>query len=289
MTGRRLSCSLGALLLALAALAGCAPAGPVTAEGQAPAVARRIVSLDYCADQYLLKLAPRDRILAVSPDADRDFSYMRDAARGLRQVAPRAEDVLVLKPDLVIRSYGGGPEAAAFYRRAGVPVLQLGYSGTLADVRAEVVRVARQLGVPGSGQTLAAQMDRRLAALRAKADAGQEGAREALYMTPGGVTTGPGSLIAEMLAAAGLRNFQREPGWHPLPLERLAYERPDIVAAAFFGSVAGNPDGWSAARHPVARAQLSPERVVRLDGAWTACGGWFVLDAIEALARGPGR
>ncbi len=26
-----------------------------------------------------------------------------------------------------------------------------------------------------------------------------------------------------------------------------------------------------------------------LDGAWTACGGWFVLDAIEALARGPGR
>ena len=280
---------LGAVLLALAALAGCAPAGPVAAEGQARGPARRIVSLDYCADQYLLKLVPRERILAVSPDADRDFSYMREAARGLRQVAPRAEDVLVLKPDLVIRSYGGGPDAAAFFRRAGVPVLQLGPSANLGDVRAEVVRVAEQLGVPERGQALAAQMDRRLAALRAEADAARGPGREALYMTPGGVTTGPGSLVAEMLAAAGLGNFQREPGWHPLPLERLAYERPDIVAAAFFGSGTGTPDGWSAARHPIARAQLIPERVVRLDGAWTACGGWFVLDAIEALARGPGR
>ena len=267
-----------ALLLAPAA---CAPA-PAPPRG--PAVARRIVSLDYCADQYVLKLADRDRILALSPDAGQDFSYMRAAAVGVPRVAPRAEDVLVLEPDLVVRSYGGGPGAAGLLRRAGVPVLQLDYADSIAGVRAGVVKVASGLGVPARGEAIAATMGRRLAALRT-----HPGGGEALYMTPAGVTTGSGTLVADMLAAAGLRNFQREPGWRPLPLERLAYQRPDVVAAAFYGSATNHPDGWSAARHPVARAQLRADRVVGLDGAWTACGGWFLLDAVEALARGPRR
>ena len=34
------------------------------------------------------------------------------------------------------------------------------------------------------------------------------------------------------------------------------------------------------------RSPNSPTReVVPLNGAWTACGAWFLLDAVEALAR----
>ncbi len=87
------------LLLFAIALAGCAkdpPNSPL-----APARPMRIVSLDYCADQYVLKLVEPQRILALSPDAEKSFSYMREAARALPKVRPRAEDVLVLKPDLV--------------------------------------------------------------------------------------------------------------------------------------------------------------------------------------------
>ena len=79
----------------------------------------RIVSLDFCADQYVLKLADREQILAVSPDAVREFSYMRETAQGLPTVRSVAEDVLILKPDLVVRSYGGGPKAGDFFERAG--------------------------------------------------------------------------------------------------------------------------------------------------------------------------
>ena len=257
-------------------LAGCAQA-PAPAASARP---MRIVSLDYCADQYALKLVGRDRIVALSPHAESDFSYMRVAARGVPTVAPRAEDVLVLRPDLVIRSYGGGPGAAAFLQRAGVPVLQIGYAEDVAGVRRTLVEVARGLGEPGRGAKVAEEMDARLAALRRGPAKGA-----ALYMTPAGVTTGAGTLIDEMLRVGGFRNFQRETGWRPLPLERLAYEGPDVVAAAFFGSKTNHPDSWSAARHPVARAQLRDRPVVGLQGAWTACGGWFLLDAIEALAR----
>lgn len=105
-------------------------------------------------------------------------------------------------------------------------------------------------------------------------------------MTPAGVTSGPGTLIHEMLLAAGLHNFETRPGWHPLPLERLAYEQPDIVAAAFFDERTDHPALWSAMKHPVARRQISDLPTVNLQGAWTSCGGWFLVDAIEALAAG---
>ncbi len=242
---------------------------------------RRIISLDYCADQYVLKFADRSHILALSPDAEKSFSFMRDAANGLRQVRPRAADVLSLEPDLVVRSYGGGPNVTAFLERAGVPVVQVGFPQTIAEVRAEVVRIGSELGASDKATETAKEMDRRLAALaNAKTPTS-----EALYMTPYGFTTGEGTLTHELITTAGLLNFQDRPGWNPLPLERLAYERPDLVAAAYFESGINREDNWSAARHPIARAQMRDLPVISIQGAWMACGGWFQLEAVDALAK----
>ncbi len=260
---------------ALLLLAGCGAPPPAK-----PTRPIRIVSLDYCADQYVLKLAPRSRIAAVSPDAGAEFSYMRAASVGVPRVRPNAEDVLVLRPDLVVRSYGGGPGAAEMFARAGVPVLQLGYADDLAGVRRVLVETASGLGEGAKGGAIARDFDARLAAIAATASG-----KRALYVTPGGVTSGPGTLVDETLRASGLANFDDRAGWNPLPLERLAREQPDVVAAAFFDTRWNKADPWSAAAHPVARDALRDRVLVSLPGAWTACGGWFLLDAVEALAK----
>jgi iron complex transport system substrate-binding protein len=260
-----------ASLLALTALLACSAA--------LASPAQRVVSLDYCADQFVLRLLPRASILALSPDADKEFSYMREAAKGLPRVRPVAEDILALQPGLVIRSYGGGPRLASFLERAGVPVLQVPFANTLQDIRDMLVAVAGGLGVPEQGLALRDAMDRRLAAIPATTVP-----RRALYMTPNGVTSGAGTLIHEMLLAANLVNYEQRSGWHPIPLETLAYDQPDLVAAAFFEHKAGHPLMWSATRHPVAQRQLREQETVMLQGAWTSCGGWFLVDAIEALA-----
>lgn len=246
----------------------------------------RIISLDYCADQYVLKLADRAQILALSPDAEKDFSYMREAAAGIGVVRPVAEDVLIRKPDLVVRAYGGGPNITGFLERAGVPVLQVGWASHIAgeapgSISALILHMADGLGQSGRGHVLVAEFTQRLKAVETR-----PAPARALYMTPAGATTGAGSLVHDMLVAAGYENFQTEPGWHSLPLERLAYDQPDLIAAAEFGTPGRHADRWSAAKHPVAQAQLSGPNVVPLQGAWTACGGWFILDAIEALADG---
>lgn len=268
------------MLLLVASCGGELPA-PVPALPERP---MRIVSLDLCADQYVLKLVDRERILAVSTVATADFSYLRDVAQGLPTVRSVAEDVLVLKPDLVVRAYGGGPNAAAFFERAGVPVLTVGWASDIPAVFDIVETLAAGLGEPARGARVVAEMRERLSQLPAP-----NRERTALYMTPAGVTTGPGSLVHELLVAAGLENFQTQAGWQPIPLERLAYDSPDLVAAAFFDTHTNHPDGWSPMRHPVARAQLSDRQTVALKGAWTACSGWFLLDAVEALAAGAER
>ncbi|MEM9172273.1 MAG: ABC transporter substrate-binding protein [Pseudomonadota bacterium] len=267
------------LLLLLVTVIGCGdapPAARVSHDGRP----MRIVSLDLCADQYVLKFVERERILAVSPVATAEFSYMRDAARGVPVVQPNAEDVLVLKPDLVVRAYGGGANATTFFERAGVPVLTIGWAADIAAVMSMVQSIASGLGEPEAGAAVVAEMQQRLAQLPDIESA------SALYMTPSGVTTGPGSLVHDILIASGVENFQNQPGWQPIPLEKLAYNRPDMIAAAFFDAYTNHPDAWSPMRHPVARAQLRERPTVQIKGAWTSCSGWYLMDAVEALSRG---
>jgi iron complex transport system substrate-binding protein len=171
---------------------------------------------------------------------------------------------------------------AALLHRAGIPVVQIGFPEDLDDVRATVRRVAAALGTPRTGEDLIHDMDERIASLgRHPPDTW------ALYVTPSGVTAGPGTLVDELFRTVGLRNFQTGRGWRPLPLERLAYERPDLIAYASFGDAAAYNRAWTPARHPVARERMSQVPVVTLDGATTACGGWFVIHALEELARSP--
>jgi iron complex transport system substrate-binding protein len=188
--------------------------------------------------------------------------------------------VLALEPDLVVRSYGGGPNVTGFMERAGVPVLQIGFPQDISQVRNEVLRMGGALGQPEEAAKAVEDMDRRLEAIASRS----KEAPKALYMTPGGVTAGQGTLINELFAAARLENFQSEAGWQPIPLERLAYERPELVVAAFFESQSNEIHNWGATRHPVAQTQLRELPVAEVDGAWTSCGGWFLVEAVEAMA-----
>ena len=261
-------------------------AGLVSACGSAPPQVRpdgpasRIVSLDYCADQFVLGLADRERILALSPDAGQDFSYLRAAAAGLPTVRPRAEDVLALEPDLVVRNYGGGPRAPAFFERAGVPVLQIDFAPDIDAVRDRIRQAAAALEAPERGEGLIADMDARLERARAAApDA------DTLYLAPSGVAAGSGTFVDHLIAAAGLDNFSDESGWRSIPLERLVYETPDVYAVPRFERTNHNMV-WTPFRHPLAVRRVQAGPTMPIDGATTSCGAWFLADAVEALAAG---
>lgn len=254
-------------LLALLLLAG----GSATGQD-----APRVVSLDYCADQYVLALADRDQILALSVQAGDAHSALRDRAQGVPRVRDAAEDVLALNPDLIMRSYGGGAHARAYYARLGLAVHDLGYANAFQEVEAMIRRAAQVLGHPERGEALVAQM-------RADLAAASQGPRlEALYMTPSGVTAGAGTLIHDLLEAANFENAAARggaAGWRSIPLEGLVEQAPDLVVTAFFDGASAPTDSWSMARHPVFDALFERSTQVALDGADVACSSWTLAAA----------
>lgn len=267
------------LLGAFAFLPACGDGSsrkPPRPDDQSP----RIISLDFCADQYVLALAEREQIAGLSPDADKSFSYLRDQAEGLPKILPRAEDILVRNPDIVVRSYGGGPTMTRFLEESGVKLVQLPYGGDLDAVRQTLLTVGAALGANDKAADMAAHFDQRREALE---DMGQTD-ETILYVTSKGAVAGPGTMISQLIDLSGRKNYTKTPGWSTLSLEALVRQSPDRVAAGFFDSAGASTDQWSPARHPVAGRFLANSARTDIPGAWTACNAWFIIEAAEALA-----
>jgi len=277
--GRHLR-AISAAVLGLSAIAVVA-----VSEAPRPAtsfVPKRVVSLDYCADQFVLKFADRSQILALSSQSQASHSYLREAAKGLPQVRSRAESVLALEPDLVVRTYGGGPGAARFFQASGTPVLQLGEADQYEGIRGNLRLAAKGLGHPERGEAAVRQFDTTLASAKR-----QGPPVEALYVTSGGVQAGSDTSLGQMMATAGLTPYDvRHRGWSDLPLEKLAAKAPSMVVTGFMGLGEVDLFPWSSARHPLVRQSLKSRPTVALPGAVTACSGWFLADATLDMAKG---
>lgn len=247
--------------------------------GLAQARPLRVVSLDYCSDQYVLGLAERGQIAAVSMEARNDYSSHAALAEGLLQVRPRASDVLGQRPDLVVRSWGGDPRLLAMLERMGIGVHQIGPVSSFDDIRRETLRAGEALGASQQGQSAVARMDAALAR------APRHQSRSALYVTPGGVTGGQGTFVHALIEAAGLGNRAGEAsGWISLPLEAVATQTPDLLVTGFINSDTDRVDRWSVSRHPVMRRALDTRPVFALETGIVACPTWLAGE--EAVRLG---
>ncbi|MFZ5670483.1 MAG: ABC transporter substrate-binding protein [Pseudomonadota bacterium] len=260
------------LRLTAALFAALAFAGPAAA-------APRVMALDSCADQFVLALSPRESIVGLSARADDRDSYMRVAARGLPVRRATAEAVLATAPDVVVRYWGGDARLEAALRRRGVRVARIEDAADFDGVRRNVRTVAAALGQETRGEALVADMDARLARAH-----GAWSGRPALYITPGGYTTGPGTLVDAVLRAAGLSNLATGDAWRPLPLERIVREPPAAFVLGFFDRFTTAMNRWGPGRHQALRRRFPGRVVASLDGAVLGCPAWFAGEAAESLA-----
>ncbi|MFJ6023963.1 ABC transporter substrate-binding protein [Brevundimonas sp. NPDC092305] len=262
-----------AYLCALAALTGSLVAASVEARPL------KVMALDQCADQYALALAP-DADLALSPRADDPDAWLRNAAAGRLRVRPTLEVAVAIKPDVVVRYWGGDARLLARLERDGVRVLTINDASDFDGIRANIRIVSAGLNRPDRGEALIARMDARLAT----AASATQPNRMAQYLTPGGFTAGPGTLIDAILLAGGFRNAARDPGFNPVSVERIALFPPARFILAFFDQP--RADWRGPGRHPVVRKAAEGRVAARLPAAALTCPAWFAADAAAMIGHG---
>lgn len=256
------------LLLALAAIGTAGTAAPP----------RRIVSLNLCADQYLLALADPGQIAALTQYArDPAMSAGAAAARRLPQGRGTAEEVVALEPDLVLAS----PKRRAATRTAiagrHYRTLNLSPATDYPAIVARVREVAAAVGHPDRGEALIRRMDAALARLPAPRPHGL-----AAYYQRRGYVSGTGTLIDDLMKRVSLTNLAGRLGRtavSQLSLEQLVAARPDYLLVESDGQGATD-QGSEMLHHPI----LAGIPRLRLPQAWTVCGGPAYVLAAQSLA-----
>ncbi|MBB96784.1 MAG: cobalamin ABC transporter substrate-binding protein [Rhodobacteraceae bacterium] len=262
---------LPGLLVALVLAASGALAGP-----------GRVVSMNLCTDQLAMMLAAPGQLVSVSHVAtDRRMSPMADVAGAYPANHGQAEEVYLMKPDVVLVSAYSGAATTGMLTRLGIRVEVFQPANTLADVRDRIVQMGEVLGRQEAAAALLADYDTRLAALQVT---GEDRPRAALYGA-NGFTSGPLTLAGQIVQTAGFDNVAGELGFDffgALPLELLALSDPDMLITSSPYPRAGRAE--EIVKHPVVRDLATRTGTSGMRDADWACGTPYVLNAIEGLA-----
>uniref|UniRef100_A0A9E8A7D0 ABC transporter substrate-binding protein n=1 Tax=Bosea sp. NBC_00436 TaxID=2969620 RepID=A0A9E8A7D0_9HYPH len=275
--------SIFAVVLA-GTVAGMLPAQAVSA---APKPAR-IVSLNLCTDELVLRLADRARIASVTwLSRDPRNANMAEAARAVGVNHGLAEEVLAAKPDLVVAGAYTTRTTVALLKRTGIPVREFGVPRNIAEMRAQITEMAALIGEEERGTRLVAEIDARLAAIAARRPIERP---RAIVLRPNGFTVGRGSLVDEILTTAGLDNIAAGLGiesYGQIALETVALGGAQMLI------LNDTPDGPPSLANEILHHPLIVKRGARLklialpSRLWT-CAGPSVLDAVDLLAKAAG-
>ncbi|RQO54433.1 ABC transporter substrate-binding protein [Paucibacter sp. KBW04] len=253
------------------------------AQIQTPVLPQRIVSLNLCTDQILLQLVAPQRIAALSwLSASPESSALHAQARPLRHVRGHAEEVLALRPDLVLVGTATTRFTARLLREFGVPVLALPGVKNFAEVREQIRQVAHAVGAVAEGEALLARFDARHAVMQAQAAA--RPAAVAMQYLAGGRSAGAGTLYDDIFAAGGHANGAARAGlrgYGAMPIERVLVEQPDVLVTSDYRRHVAT-QGNRLLSHP-ALAHLSLHELV-LPSRLSVCGGPWNLEAAALLA-----
>lgn len=267
---------VGAALLA--GFVSCA-FSPVHAAPQTP---KKIVSINVCTDQLAMMLVGKDQSLSVSRLAlDPELSALANEAKDFPINNSEAEEIFLMKPDLVLAGTYNSRATIAMLRQLGIRVEEFEPTLSFQDIEAQMTRIGELLGREDEAKRQIAQMNGKLAAIK------KPEARKtiALYYA-NSYTAGRGTLIDDAVRLAGFDNLTDRIGVEGaarLPMELLVMERPDVLVLS--------SRQWTPAlaeenlAHPAIHRMAKQARLIELHDNLTVCGGPFSVEAVARLAE----
>jgi iron complex transport system substrate-binding protein len=253
----------------------------------APALAAgpRIASMNLCTDQLLVTLADPEQILGLSRySRDAWQSYAASDARHYPILSGGAEDILVLKPDIVVASVFDKRSTRELLKAQGLHLAEFSVPRNLDEVKGQI----REMG------EIVQHRDRAEAEI-ARLDAAMARARQAvtdrhlsvLPLSRRGWVSGGDSLLSSLLSETGLFNVAADLGVSSggyASLEAIVNAKPDFVVVSEAGDRAED-DGRAFLLHPALERLYPPAKRIVIPDRLTVCGGVMLAEALDVLVK----
>jgi len=245
----------------------------------------RIVSLNMCLDSILIELVSHDRIAALSHYArDPERSTIAETARHLPITYETAEEIVALRPDLVLTSRHSAVATRNSLKRVGIRFELFDVPNSVEESLEQIGTVAHLLGAQRGGEAMVARIRAALDAARLPPN---ESPLTAVIYQPGGLSAGANTVVGELMELTGLRNIAARYGveqFRPLPLEVLVSAPPDVL---LIGETSpGSPmQAEKIVRHRALRALESRMTRAVFPARLLYCAGPTMVPAVATLVH----
>lgn len=208
----------------------------VKSEQAASSRPKRIVSLAPSVTETLFALGAGEQLVGICTFCDFPHEVERIDRIGA-YLTPNVEAIVAKGPDVVIGVPPNSPEAVAALQRAGLRVVIVEVD-TIEQIETAMRTVAREAGRETEGEALLAQVQQRMAAVRARLDGAPQ--RRVLMLVGQNplIAVGSGIFLNELIEQAHGINIAAgtKQQWPRLSLEFTVASQPDVIIDSSMGS-----------------------------------------------------
>jgi iron complex transport system substrate-binding protein len=237
--------------------------------------------MNVCTDELLVPLADREQIVGLSR-----FSVM--ARTGKAEPFPTlsggAEDLLVLRPDVIVASLFDKRSTRELLKAKGLHLVEFPLPRNIDEVKAQIREMGEITRHPDRAAAEIARLDAALA--RARQAVGDKHYR-VLQLSRRGWVDGSSSFIGSLLTETGLVNTAGELGFTSggfASLEAIVNVKPDLLVVSQAGGIARD-EGHAFLLHPALERFYPPEKRIVIPEALTECGSMMLADALDILVE----
>jgi iron complex transport system substrate-binding protein len=266
----------------LAALSLCV----ATPAAEAQKRPQRIVSMNLCTDELLMRLVEPGRIASItnlSQQAVNEPLGLSHISSKLKINHGLAEEILMAEPDLIVAGSFSTMTAVALLKKLGHQVVTFDPENNLEDMRANIRKMGKLVGEEARAEQLVADFDARLRALQNQLPPGETPVFADIAVN--NFIAGKETFYAEVVNAGGWRTIGQAlgySGFRNVSLEELLKVRPALISTATPWT---NPPSMStqALRHPALQRLVDQTPNIVIPERFTTCGTPAVMGAIELL------
>ncbi len=249
-----------------------------------PAYPKRIVSINPCADALLVQLADKRQIASVSRYSHdkRASSIPLALALQFPATSGTAEEILAMRPDLVVAGSHVAIPTARALKRLGIPLIKLSIPQSVAESQQQISELAEIVDRPQRG----VRLNKKISAALVRAKPADDENIPALIWRSGGLVPGDGTLPDELLRRTGFENVSKSYGlkrWDILPLEHLV-ARPPRLLFSNGGEVKDEGQGDRMLSHPILKRLSHRITISDYPARLMHCAGPTLIDAVTTLS-----